>query len=131
MPDTGASSTLIPRSAARARTRSATSGTDVDMSIQRLSSGIAAKTPPEPSSTSSTIAGVGSIVTTTSQSRAACAAEAVGIAPWAAAAPVRAATVSKTLSATPAAARLRLIGPPMLPRPMKATGMSSLSITRG
>ena len=49
-----------------ARTRSATAGDDVDMSIHSAPSGRASSAPPAPSMTSSTAAGVGSMVMSTS-----------------------------------------------------------------
>ena len=60
----------------------------------------------------------GSMVTTASTSRAACAGEAAASAPASTAFAVKAGTRSKTLRRWPAFSRLRAIGPPILPRPM-------------
>ena len=81
--------------------------------------------------TSSTAAGVGSIVISTSAPRTAADAVAARRAWRSSAGAARPGSRSNTVRSKPASASLRLMGPPMCPSPMNASFIAASSIARG
>ena len=126
IPLTGASRMRRPRWECSARTRCATSGTEVDMSTHVPPSAMPARIPVGPLTTVSTCRGVGSIVMTTSVIDATSAGVAAHSAPFATSWSADSRRMSLTTRSNPAFCRLRVIPEPMLPRPMKPTRVGEM-----
>ena len=120
-PDTGASSIARPRSAAALATRCALAGAMVLQSMTSAPAGMAAISAPSPRYRLSTCRLAGSIEITTAAPSTAASADGATVTPASRAFCSASALRSKAETAWPFFARLAAIGPPMWPRPMKAT----------
>src|SRR6266850_3813189 len=118
-PDTGASAIGLPRSAVAAATSRAVCGSMVLESMSGRPPDTPASTPSSPRYTALTWGEEGSMVTTSSAWAAASFADAAATAPTAVRASTLPRTTSKTMSEWPAFSKLRAIGAPIAPRPMK------------
>ena len=108
------------RDGPRAASAATASGPTVLIRTTAASAGSAAAAPSSPSRAACACAPSATMTTSASAPEAASAAEPAARAPKSsAAARVRSSSTSKTASSNPAAARLRAIGAPMAPRPMK------------
>ena len=116
---TGASSMAMPRAVILPAMRSVTEGAMVLMSMKRLPCFSVSAAPPFPKAASSTCCPFGSMVMTQSAPRAASAADVAAVAPAETSACTAFGSISKTRSAKAALSRLRAIGAPMVPSPMK------------
>jgi hypothetical protein len=123
-PETGASAIGLPRLAAAAATSRAVCGSMVLESMSGTPLDTPVSTPSSPRYTLLTWGEEGSMVTTSSAWAAASFADAADAAPNAARASTLRWTTSKTTREWPAFSKLRAIGPPIAPRPMKAIFMS-------
>src|SRR5918999_145668 len=117
-PLTGASRDPIPARPSSSASVRASDGGPVDMSMTAKPRGARERSPEGPSTTSSTTAGEGSERNATVAASAASAGVAATVAPRRSA---RAGSTSTPITSCPAASRLRAIGSPIVPRPMKAT----------
>ena len=116
-PDTGASSDGQPRSAASAWARRALSTSMVEQSMTSVPGRVAGRMSLQ---TAVTCLPAGSMVITASASATASRAEKVYSTPRVLSRVAEAGTRSKPTTRCPALTRFAAIGPPMLPRPMKA-----------
>ncbi len=119
-PETGASSRAMPRAAAARWTLRAASGAMVEHSSTRLPGAITLSRPASPRYNPSTWRLAGSMLITTSAALTASAALLAARAPCAASSSTALATRSNTLRLWPALSRLRAMGRPIWPRPIKA-----------
>ena len=109
----------MPRAVILPAMRSVTEGAMVLMSMKRLPCFRVSAAPPFPNTASATCSPFGSMVMTRSAPRAASAADVAAVAPAETRDSTAFGSISKTRRAKPALSRLRAIGAPMVPRPMK------------
>ena len=128
-PDTGASSIRKPRSFACFASSAVTSGRIEEKSMINVPGLALSNTPPSPASTSRTWGESGTMTATMSASRTASAIDAAPFPPAATSASILAWLRSLPTTSNPAAARWPAIGPPMMPKPMKATVVIDVSLS--
>lgn len=127
-PETGASTKTLPCAATRAAKALALSGSIVLESTIGTPFGMPARMPSSAVSTLRTCAAAGSMVIAQSTPVTAALGEGAALAPASASDCTAWASRSNTLSAWPAFNRLRAIGAPMLPSPIKAIFMRGLRV---
>src|SRR6478735_11085868 len=130
-PETGASRMRNPRSFASFASSAVTSGRIEEKSMIRVPGLALSNTPPSPASTSRTWGESGTMTATTSASRTASAIEVAPLPPTAISASILSWLRSLPMTSNPAFTRWPAIGPPMMPRPMKATVVIDLSSSLG
>ncbi len=120
-PDTGASIIRRPLSTACAASAVVTSGRIEEKSMMSVPGLAFSNTPPSPASTSCTSGESGTMTATTSASLTASATESAPLPPAATSAATFSGLRLYPTTSNPAVTRWPAIGPPMMPRPMKAT----------